>query len=120
MHPSEYKPYDDDGFGFGDYPKLPDVPVESRDPYYPYDMPEHKRNFGEPIHIYLPIWSEDRHGTAQPYRFAPSTMFYSFVGVMTVWFLLYFWGADKPMFRPVLIKRYPNDGSPAYTFEPAK
>lgn len=49
MHPSEYQPYPDDGMGFGDYPKLKDIPVERRDPYYPWDMPELKRNFGDPV-----------------------------------------------------------------------
>lgn len=52
MHPSEYQPYPDDGLGFGDYPKLKDEPVESRDPYYPWDMPELKRNFGDTVSFY--------------------------------------------------------------------
>lgn len=47
--PEEYKTYADDGMGYGDYPKLPDVGVEQRDPYYPYDFPEHRRNFNEPV-----------------------------------------------------------------------
>lgn len=47
--PEEYKPYADDGLGYGDYPKLPNVSVEARDPNYPYDFPEHKRNFHEPV-----------------------------------------------------------------------
>lgn len=47
--PEEYKPYADDGMGYGDYPKLPDVGVETRDAYYPYDFPEHRRNFNEPV-----------------------------------------------------------------------
>lgn len=47
--PEEYKPYADTGMGYGDYPQLPDKPTESRDPYYPYDYPELKRNFNEPV-----------------------------------------------------------------------
>lgn len=47
--PEEYKPYADDGQGFGDYPKLPDIPVERKDPNYPYDFPELKRNIHEPV-----------------------------------------------------------------------
>lgn len=38
--------------GCGDYPHLPDVPVEQRDPWYPYDFPELKRNFQEPVKWY--------------------------------------------------------------------
>lgn len=47
--PEEYKPYPDDGLGYGDYPHLPDKSVETKDPYYPYDYPALKRNFGEPV-----------------------------------------------------------------------
>lgn len=47
--PEEYKPYADNGLGYGDYPQLPEVSVERRDPYYPYDYPELKRNFNEPV-----------------------------------------------------------------------
>lgn len=53
--PEEYKPYADDGAGFGDYPQLPDVAVESRDPYYPYDFPEHKRNWHDPVWFIIQI-----------------------------------------------------------------
>lgn len=47
--PEEYKPYADDGFGYGDYPKLPTVGAEMKDNFYPYDFPELKRNFNEPV-----------------------------------------------------------------------
>lgn len=53
--PEEYKPYADDGLGFGDYPKLPDASIETRDAYYPYDFPEHKRNFKEPVNCFSTI-----------------------------------------------------------------
>lgn len=49
LHPAEYQPYPNDGLGYGDYPKLADTPVEARDPYYPYDFPELKRNLHEPV-----------------------------------------------------------------------
>lgn len=50
--PEEYEPYpDDDGLGFGDYPKLPDIGQESKSEYYPWDCPEHNRNFGKIIKI---------------------------------------------------------------------
>lgn len=45
----DYEPYPDDGTGLGDYPKLPPVSAEGRDPYVNWDMPELKRNFGEPV-----------------------------------------------------------------------
>lgn len=46
----EYEPYPED-MGYGDYPKLPEVGIESKDPYYPYDNPEYKRNFNEPVSL---------------------------------------------------------------------
>merc|ERR1711970_212068 len=42
----EYEPYPDDGLGYGDYPKLPNVSAEARSPWGNYDSPEHRRNFG--------------------------------------------------------------------------
>lgn len=48
--PEEYKPYPDDGFGYGDYPQLEGgLGVEARDPFYPYDFPSMKRNLHEPV-----------------------------------------------------------------------
>lgn len=49
LRPDEYKPIPDDGIGAGDYPDLPLVSAESRDPYYPWDHPEHRRDFMEPV-----------------------------------------------------------------------
>lgn len=45
--------YPDDGSGLGDYPKLPVISGDQRDPYYPWDSPELKRNFGEPVCIHI-------------------------------------------------------------------
>ncbi|XP_055543462.1 NADH dehydrogenase [ubiquinone] 1 beta subcomplex subunit 8, mitochondrial [Wyeomyia smithii] len=116
LHPSEYQPYPNDGAGFGDYPKLPDTPVEARNPYYPYDFPELKRNLHDTLHVATPIWSEDRYGSAEPLRFSMKAYWLSFLGVMAGCFIVYFWLEDYKMFRPVLQKQYPRDG-PHYTFE---
>lgn len=52
LHPDEYKPYPDDGMHpFGDYPELPMIGVGLRDPNYPYDYPDERRNFGEVVCI---------------------------------------------------------------------
>ena len=48
----DYDVYPDDGTGFGDYPKLPYMSGDFRDPYEDWDMPELKRNFGEPVSFY--------------------------------------------------------------------
>ena len=53
LRPEDYEPYSADGFGHGDYPKLPIVSEESKYPYEDFDIPEIKRNFGEPVSIIL-------------------------------------------------------------------
>ncbi|GAB1597326.1 NADH dehydrogenase [ubiquinone] 1 beta subcomplex subunit 8, mitochondrial-like [Argonauta hians] len=58
--PEDYEPYPNDGTGLGDYPKLPPVSAEGRDPYINWDMPEIKRNFGEPMHAEANWMTEDR------------------------------------------------------------
>lgn len=61
----QYEPYPDDGQGYGDYPKLKNESIELRDPYYPWDYPEHKRNFGETFHANHDLYSEDRFNTGK-------------------------------------------------------
>lgn len=51
--PEEYKPYADNGLGYGDYPELKGgLGIEARDPFYPYDFPELKRNLHETVRNY--------------------------------------------------------------------
>lgn len=47
--PEEYQPLPDDGFAVGDYPDLPQSHHDQRDPFYPWDDPIFRRNFGEPM-----------------------------------------------------------------------
>ena len=49
----DYRPYPDDGMGYGDYPMLPRVSTEGKDAYESWDMPEIKRNFGEPVWFWM-------------------------------------------------------------------
>ena len=119
MSPEEYQPYPDDGLGHGDYPKLPDKSVETRDPYYPWDFPEHKRNFGEPVHLHVDMYGEDRFDVSSKPLVPFRTQLLSFVGVMTFSAILYYWLEDKKMYRPVLPKQYPYQGVAHYTFEAA-
>lgn len=51
--PQDYQPYEDDGTGYGDYPKLPLVSTDMKDPFYNWDYPDMKRNFGEPVRKFL-------------------------------------------------------------------
>lgn len=61
----KYEVYPDNGLGYGDYPKLPNDSVDTRDPYYAYDYPEFKRNFNDPMHAETDLYSEDRYSTGK-------------------------------------------------------
>ena len=51
--PQDYEPYPDDGFGYGDYPKLPLVSTDQKDPFHDWDYPDLKRNFAEPVSVFF-------------------------------------------------------------------
>ncbi|XP_037038278.1 NADH dehydrogenase [ubiquinone] 1 beta subcomplex subunit 8, mitochondrial [Bradysia coprophila] len=114
--PEEYKPYPDDGMGYGDYPHLPDVSADLKDPYYPYDLPDLKRNFNEPVHAEIDYWGEDRVGP-EPTLISGRNQLLAFSGVMIGCFALYLWLEDKRMYRPAVKKQLPGDGKVHYTFE---
>ncbi|XP_017888653.1 NADH dehydrogenase [ubiquinone] 1 beta subcomplex subunit 8, mitochondrial-like, partial [Ceratina calcarata] len=50
LHIDDYKPFPNDHRHSGDYPDLPWISYDARDPFYPWDMPAMRRNYGEPIH----------------------------------------------------------------------
>nr|CAD7401173.1 unnamed protein product [Timema poppensis] len=99
--PAEYEPYPDDGLGYGDYPKLPAISGDDKDPYYPWDFPEHKRNFNEPIHVHADMYGEDRYNVSFKPRFSLLYMWTCFLSVVGGFFAIYFFMEDKKMFRPV-------------------
>ncbi|XP_061715520.1 NADH dehydrogenase [ubiquinone] 1 beta subcomplex subunit 8, mitochondrial [Cydia pomonella] len=110
----EYQPYPEE-MGYGDYPKMPDIGADSKDPFYPYDQPELKRNFNEPMHARAEIFGEDRYDISMRPRFPVWYQAMWFFGVVGGCFALYFYLEDMKMGRPVTIKQYPKDG-PHYTF----
>jgi len=117
----DYKPYDEKAIcSHGDYPELPMVESEQRDPYADWDMPEYRRNFGEPLHVDADALVADRwepnrvYGPGIP-RWQMVLTFLGTVGFFT-FCQLYF--IDSPHFNPVLPKQFPGDGKKHYTFEP--
>jgi len=68
----DYEPYPDDGFGYGDYPKLPIVSSDERDSNEAYTQDHLKRNWGEPLHVDADLYGED--------RFNPNEITHAFVG----------------------------------------
>uniref|UniRef100_A0A8D8TRN1 NADH dehydrogenase [ubiquinone] 1 beta subcomplex subunit 8, mitochondrial n=1 Tax=Cacopsylla melanoneura TaxID=428564 RepID=A0A8D8TRN1_9HEMI len=49
MLPEEYEPQPDDGLATGDYPHLPTSHLDDRDPFYPWDYPLLRTNYGEAL-----------------------------------------------------------------------
>ncbi|KAF4524604.1 hypothetical protein B566_EDAN008560 [Ephemera danica] len=95
-----------------------DISGESKDPYYPWDFPEHKRNFNETLHVQADMIGEDRFDISGRPRFTLRQQVLAFLGVMGFFAGTYHFLQSYKMFRPVLPKQYPQDG-PHYTFEPA-
>ncbi|XP_038209314.1 NADH dehydrogenase [ubiquinone] 1 beta subcomplex subunit 8, mitochondrial [Zerene cesonia] len=114
LTPEEYQPYPEE-MGYGDYPKLPDIGADSKDPHYPYDLPDLKRNFNEPFHARAEIFGEDRYDISMKPRIPVWEQWCWFLGCMTGFFALFFYLEDFKFGRPVTEKQYPRDG-PHYMF----
>ncbi|CAK1548224.1 unnamed protein product [Leptosia nina] len=110
----EYQPFPED-MGYGDYPNLPDIGAESKDPHYPYDNAELKRNFNEPYHVNAEILGEDRYNISFKPRISVMEQWCWFLGVIGGSIALYYYMEDYKFGRPVTAKQYPQDG-PHYSF----
>ncbi|KAF2357033.1 NADH dehydrogenase [ubiquinone] 1 beta subcomplex subunit 8 [Trinorchestia longiramus] len=116
--PEDYEPYPDDGMGLGDYPKLPVVSAESKDPYEPWDFPEYRRNFGEPLHVDFDMYGLDRVKYEHTDPLSPQgyvLAFFSMVGSILV--LAYIF--QDTLTYEMKPKQWPSSGEKHYTFEPA-
>jgi len=120
LRPEDYEPYPDDGMGYGDYPKLPRVSIESRSAYDEWDMPEMKRNFGEPLHVDADVLTEDKWNPTTRKRYSFVQMIAWIVAVWGGIIAVYFLVKPFPYFVPVMPKQFPNDGKTHYTFEPVE
>ncbi|KAH8030955.1 hypothetical protein HPB51_012423 [Rhipicephalus microplus] len=111
-----------EGLTWGDYPKLPTVTAGTRDPEEDYDFPTLKRNYGEPVNIYVDAYTPERFDLKR-HRVPVRRQIFTFLGVVIgIWYLIDFF--DRPEFQfkysPDLIpQEMPNDGVVHYTFEPA-
>ncbi|XP_060524202.1 NADH dehydrogenase [ubiquinone] 1 beta subcomplex subunit 8, mitochondrial [Cylas formicarius] len=118
LHPSEYEPYVDDGEGYGDYPKLPLISYENKDPFYPWDVPELKKNFKEPLHADFDLLREDRYDINYKNLNFPLWIYWAqFFGVLAGFFSIYLTAESFKMFHPVIPKQMPAKGRQHYTFE---
>ncbi|XP_058666717.1 NADH dehydrogenase [ubiquinone] 1 beta subcomplex subunit 8, mitochondrial [Ammospiza nelsoni] len=109
MRVEDYQPYPDDGMGYGDYPMLPNKSQYERDPWYQWDQPDMRYNWGEPMHWDFDMYIRNRADTSPtvvPWH-TMSKHFLLFLGTMLIMFGL---GEIYPSYRPVGPKQYPfND-----------
>ncbi|KAE9543180.1 hypothetical protein AGLY_003091 [Aphis glycines] len=117
--PEEYAPYPDDGLGFGDYPKLPDIGQDSKSEYYPWDCPEHNRNFGEIMHVHADMWGSDKGDPnyRQKARYPDWQRVLSFfVAVFGISGLMITGDYWCKRYRPFMPKQWPQDNVKYYTY----
>uniref|UniRef100_UPI0037E89C73 NADH dehydrogenase [ubiquinone] 1 beta subcomplex subunit 8, mitochondrial n=1 Tax=Semicossyphus pulcher TaxID=241346 RepID=UPI0037E89C73 len=106
MRVEDYEPFPDNGEGYGDYPKLPDRSQHERDPWYQWDHPDLRRNWGEPMHWQFDMFIRNRVDTS-PSPVSWSRMckhLFGFIGFMLFMFYL---GEKFPAYQPVAPKQYP-------------
>lgn len=114
----EYEPYPDDGInGAGDYPKLPLISAEHKDPFYPWDNPELKRNFGETLHEDFDAITEDRLDLNRQFHRPLWQLVAQFFGVLGGLGVLTIIGEQFKMYRAAVPPQYPKQGTTHYTFE---
>jgi len=118
--PEDYEPYPEnvDGPGYGDYPKLPEVSGDARDPYHTWDFPEHKRNFNEPLNAEFDMLGEDRYNANARNNPSGLVMVASFLLVICGTYALYIFCEQHKYIQPLMPKQLPYKGQAHYTFEP--
>jgi len=117
--PEDYDVHDESE-GLGDYPNLPRVGQDARDPYEDFDFHYRRRNYGETLHIDYDAMTSDRNDPNEKFRYSPLRMFISFasfvgffVGMAAI--SIYY---DLRICQPMKPKQYPGPGKVHYTFEP--
>ncbi|XP_022424757.1 NADH dehydrogenase [ubiquinone] 1 beta subcomplex subunit 8, mitochondrial isoform X1 [Monodon monoceros] len=106
MRVEDYEPYPDDGMGYGDYPKLPDRSQQERDPWYDWDHPELRLNWGEPMHWDLDMYIRNRVDTS-PTPVSWNLMCKHLFGFVAFMLFMFWVGETYPTYQPVGPKQYP-------------
>jgi len=119
--PEDYEVHDASE-GYGDYPKLPPVGQDARDPFEDFDHHYRRLNYGETLHVDYDAYTSDRHDPNEKYRYTPFQMitgFFAFVfGFSAIMCFGFYY--DIRIVQPMKPKQYPGPGKIHYTFEPAE
>ncbi|XP_046888277.1 NADH dehydrogenase [ubiquinone] 1 beta subcomplex subunit 8, mitochondrial [Hypomesus transpacificus] len=106
MRVEDYEPFPDNGEGYGDYPKLADRSQHERDPWYKWDHPDLRRNWGEPMHWNFDMYTRNRVDTS-PSPVDWGTMVKHLGGFIGFMLLMFYLGETFPSYQPVAPKQYP-------------
>ncbi|KAM4623851.1 NADH dehydrogenase [ubiquinone] 1 beta subcomplex subunit 8, mitochondrial [Polymixia lowei] len=105
----DYEPFPDNGEGYGDYPQIPNRSQHERDPWYQWDHPDLRRNWGEPMHWNFDMFIRNRVDTS-PSPVSWSTMCKHLGGFVGFMLFMFYLGGQYPAYQPVAPKQYPyND-----------
>ncbi|XP_071502195.1 NADH dehydrogenase [ubiquinone] 1 beta subcomplex subunit 8, mitochondrial-like [Diadema antillarum] len=107
MRVEDYEPYADDGWGWGDYPKLPKQHSEDRDPHGDWDFPEERRNFGEVLHIEQDLFMRQRPNIYKERKYPMWKQCLILAGILGTLGTLGILGQKYKYFLPVAPKQYP-------------
>uniref|UniRef100_UPI001939DDD6 NADH dehydrogenase [ubiquinone] 1 beta subcomplex subunit 8, mitochondrial-like n=1 Tax=Styela clava TaxID=7725 RepID=UPI001939DDD6 len=103
--PEDYVPME----GYGDYPKLPNEAAFERDPYYDWDQPALRRNYGEPIHVHQEVYDQFSALDRRPLmldRRHYTRFLLTLAGTLIVLIII---GGRFPRFAPVAPIQYPEE-----------
>lgn len=86
---------------YGDYPKLPDRSQQERDPWYDWDHPDLRLNWGEPMHWDLDMYIRNRVDTS-PTPVNWNLMCKHLFGFVAFMLFMFWVGETYPTYQPVV------------------
>ncbi|TRY64172.1 hypothetical protein TCAL_00807 [Tigriopus californicus] len=104
----DYKPYPDDGRGLGDYPNLPVRCMDSKPGQYNWDIPEEKRNFGEPLHMNFHLMLASRPSLSVRPRYTQFQYLRWFLGLISFFTLFQLIAGEYEWFHPFSERQTPG------------
>jgi len=112
--PEEYEAYDPEIYdqGFGDYPKLPNITYNMKDPYYAWQYMPNYADYNHPIHIFSRNMGFERINLGDYDENIPLLdTFIMWVGLISwVCFAVYFVPTVLPTNTTFKPKHYPQNG----------
>ena len=107
MIPEDYEPFPDDGEGVGDYPNLKPSSGDSRSGLVDWDIPEYKRNFGEPLRYNYEMTWETRFDDTSRMVVSDAEAWAFFIGIMSFFIGVHLIARQYPAFPPAAEEQLP-------------